>query len=217
MWPERPAGERQQQRSHSRRPPTRRPPIPRRRRRRDGKSVPGPRRVTPFLGGLVEMVMDPYAFWEKQRRYSPLGFSYNSLFGKHILFVTDAEKCRELMSVNDPEKMLMVLHPSAKNILGHDNMAFIHGPEHKLLRKSFLSLFTRKALSTYVELQVRRGGGGRGRGWSGAAVGCDMGAGGAWLRRRPLLPGGPELPLFLCIPAGSRERGYLFAGALRQA
>ena len=35
----------------------------------------------------------------------------------------------------------------------------MHGPPHKAIRKSFLALFTRKALGTYVELQdaiVRR-------------------------------------------------------------
>jgi hypothetical protein len=57
------------------------------------------------------------------------------------------------MAVNDPERMLMVLHPSAKTILGANNLAFLHGPEHKAIRKSFLSLFTRKALSTYIQLQ----------------------------------------------------------------
>lgn len=51
------------------------------------------------------------------------------------------------------------VHPSGKNILGSHNVAFMHGPAHKAIRKSFLCLFTRKALSTYVELQdniVRR-------------------------------------------------------------
>jgi cytochrome P450 family 710 subfamily A protein len=49
--------------------------------------------------------------------------------------------------------MLMVLHPSAKTILGANNLAFMHGPGHKAIRKSFLSLFTRKALSTYTQVQ----------------------------------------------------------------
>lgn len=31
----------------------------------------------------------------------------------------------------------------------------MHGPSHKALRKSFLSLFTPKALSTYVSIQAR--------------------------------------------------------------
>ena len=42
---------------------------------------------------------------------------------------------------------------------GPSNLAFMHGPAHKAIRKSFLALFTRKALGTYVELQdgiVRR-------------------------------------------------------------
>jgi hypothetical protein len=55
--------------------------------------VPGPSRVTPFLGGLVEMVMDPYSFWERQKDAANVtnpGYSYNSLAGKMILTVTDA-------------------------------------------------------------------------------------------------------------------------------
>ncbi|KAL4859752.1 Cytochrome P450 710A2 [Chlorella vulgaris] len=126
------------------------------RQRKDGKLVPGPDRVTPFIGGLVEMVLDPFSFWEKQKdacNVSSPGYSYNSLAGKMIMTVTDADKCRELMAVNDPQRMLMVLHPSAKTILGANNLAFMHGPGHKAIRKSFLSLFTRKALSTYTQVQ----------------------------------------------------------------
>lgn len=123
------------------------------RRTHSGKGIPGPALPVPLLGGLIEMVKDPYAFWERQRQFATRGVSYNSLFGQFIVFVTDPLKCRELMTVNDPSKMLMVLHPSAKNILGKDNMAFDHGPGHKAIRKSFLSLFTRKALSVYVQLQ----------------------------------------------------------------
>ena len=37
--------------------------------------------------------------------------------------------------------------------MGKGNLAFMHGPPHKAIRKSFLALFTRKALATYVELQ----------------------------------------------------------------
>ena len=56
------------------------------------------------------------------------------------------------MCQNDSAYSVQV-HPSGKNILGEGNLAFMHGPPHKAIRKSFLSLFTRKALSTYVELQ----------------------------------------------------------------
>lgn len=45
----------------------------------------------------------------------------------------------------------MALHPSAANVLGERNIAFLHGPDHKALRRSFIALFTRRALG------VRRG------------------------------------------------------------
>ena len=37
----------------------------------------GPEFVTPILGGIVEMVKDPYGFWEKQRKYSCPGMSWH--------------------------------------------------------------------------------------------------------------------------------------------
>jgi len=40
---------------------------------------------------------------------------------------------------------------SAKNILGKDNMAFDHGPGHKLIRKSFL---TRKQNASFIRYQI---------------------------------------------------------------
>lgn len=118
-----------------------------------GKHVSGPFMAVPLVGCLVSMVLDPYRFWEEQRMYSFPGFSWNSIFGKFMVFVTDAELSRQVLSVNGKDSLLMALHPSAKNILGEQNLAFMHGPEHKAIRKSFLSLFTRKALGTYVEIQ----------------------------------------------------------------
>jgi hypothetical protein len=50
---------------------------------------------------------------------------------------------------------LQAVHPSGKWILGPKNLAFMYGPDHKALRKSFLSLFTTKALGVYVSVQVR--------------------------------------------------------------
>lgn len=79
------------------------PPAPRR-ATSSGKLIPGPERPFPLVGGIVEMVMNPFAFWEKQRVYSDPGMSYNSLVGKFILFITDAEKCREVMSVRGAER-----------------------------------------------------------------------------------------------------------------
>lgn len=86
-------------------------------------------------------------------RFSFPGFSYNSILGKFMVFVTDVDVARSVFSYNDPTSLLMAVHPSAKNILGPKNLAFMHGPPHKAIRKSFLSLFTRKALGTYMHLQ----------------------------------------------------------------
>ena len=38
------------------------------RKGKDGKVIPGPRYPVPLVGGLVQMVMDPFAFWEQQRK-----------------------------------------------------------------------------------------------------------------------------------------------------
>lgn len=116
-------------------------------------NVPGPGYATPFLGGIVPMVMDPVGFWEKQANLSFPGFSWNSLVGKFTIFVTDASLVRHVFNHNGKDSLLMALHPSGVAILGDKNIAFLHGPEHKALRKSFLSLFTRRALGVYVAKQ----------------------------------------------------------------
>lgn len=107
----------------------------------------GPDRVTPVLGGIVEMVKDPYGFWERQLQYAPSGMSWNSLVGTFTVFVTDPAVCRHVFNNNSKDTLLMALHPSAANVLGKKNIAFLHGPDHKALRKSFIALFTRRALS----------------------------------------------------------------------
>lgn len=123
-------------------------------RRRSGwKSVPGPKYAVPLFGCIIHMVLNPYQFWEDQRKFSFPGFSWNSILGKFMVFTTDADISRKVFSYNDPETLLMAVHPSGKNILGEGNLAFMHGPPHKAIRRSFLSLFTRKALATYVEVQ----------------------------------------------------------------
>ncbi len=39
---------------------------------------------------------------------------------------------RRIFTFNDPSTLLMGVHPSAKNILGKANLAFMHGPAHKV-------------------------------------------------------------------------------------
>lgn len=38
------------------------------RKTKNGKLIPGPRIVVPIVGCIIEMVMEPYAFWNKQRK-----------------------------------------------------------------------------------------------------------------------------------------------------
>lgn len=58
--------------------------------------------------------------------------TYNSIMGKFMVMVTDTDICRRVFSFNDPSTLLMAVHPSAKNILGPKNLAFMHGPPHKV-------------------------------------------------------------------------------------
>lgn len=130
--------------------------------------VEGPLTTLPLLGCVLAMVRDPYGFWEAQRVYAMAGFpdekskakaSWNSILGKYMLFTTDTEVSRKVLTNNGPNDFLMAVHPSGKHILGEDNLAFMHGPEHKNLRRSFLALFTQAALAKYVAIQdkvVRR-------------------------------------------------------------
>ena len=71
------------------------------------------------------------------------GLSCNSLLGRFMVFSTDTEVTHRMLSVNDPSSLLMAVHPSARDILGPGNLAFMHGPAHRAIRKSFLALFTR--------------------------------------------------------------------------
>lgn len=117
------------------------------------RDLAAPKSVVPLIGGIVEMVKDPYGFWEKQRALERNGVSKFMLLGKLVLFSTDTDVSRRILMHNGPDALLMAVHPSGKWILGPKNLAFMHGPEHKALRKSFLSLFTPKALSIYASTQ----------------------------------------------------------------
>jgi len=118
--------------------------------------IPGPTLVIPLLGGIIDMVRDPYTFWEQQRQYAIHGVSWNSILGKYTLFSTKADHCQKIFMYNSVDTLTLELHPSAKVILGADNIAFMTGPEHKALRASFLHLFSPKALGVYLKVQERQ-------------------------------------------------------------
>lgn len=113
----------------------------------------GPTFIVPLIGSIVEMVRDPYGFWERQRLYAHPGVSCTSLLGKFLVFCTDVEGCHTILRNNAEDQFMMELHPSARTILGDTNIAFLCGDRHLMLRKSFIHLFGRKALSVYLERQ----------------------------------------------------------------
>ena len=39
------------------------------RQKPSGKQLPGPKFPVPLLGAVVEMVLDPFKFWEQQRKW----------------------------------------------------------------------------------------------------------------------------------------------------
>jgi len=65
-----------------------------------GAAHAGPDLVIPVLGGIVEMVKDPYGFWEKQRCMSFPGLSWHSIVGVFTVFVTDAAISRHVFNHN---------------------------------------------------------------------------------------------------------------------
>ncbi len=88
------------------------------RRDENGKLIAGPSFVLPFVGGLVAVIRDPVGFWEQQRLYAPKGLSANYILGKFMIFSTNNDVNRAVLSNNGPEGFDMALHPNAEWILG---------------------------------------------------------------------------------------------------
>lgn len=117
--------------------------------------IPGPTFVVPVVGGIIEMIRDPYNFWEKQRQYNPHGYSWTSIANQFVVFVTRADLCQKIFAHNSEDTLTLQLHPNGKVILGDNNIAFQSGPGHKALRSSFMNLFSVKALSLYLPIQTK--------------------------------------------------------------
>ena len=61
----------------------------------------------PVVGGIVDMVRDPYGFWERQRKLSPAGISKFFLLGKTVFFSTDTDTSRRILMNNGPDSLMM--------------------------------------------------------------------------------------------------------------
>eukprot|EP01110_Echinostelium_bisporum_P009525 TRINITY_DN3342_c0_g1_i1.p1 TRINITY_DN3342_c0_g1~~TRINITY_DN3342_c0_g1_i1.p1 ORF type:complete len:477 (-),score=197.52 TRINITY_DN3342_c0_g1_i1:158-1588(-) len=115
------------------------------------KGINGPSLSIPFVGETVNMVMNPWNYWRRQENFG--SFSWNVLAGNVVYFAKDTSISRTIFQ-NAEGKMRLWLIFGAKAILGEHNLAFLHGPQHKALRIALLPLFTRKALSTYLKIQM---------------------------------------------------------------
>eukprot|EP01120_Amphizonella_sp_Union-15-10_P015748 TRINITY_DN8153_c0_g1_i1.p1 TRINITY_DN8153_c0_g1~~TRINITY_DN8153_c0_g1_i1.p1 ORF type:complete len:488 (-),score=68.55 TRINITY_DN8153_c0_g1_i1:37-1500(-) len=119
-------------------------------RKRQG--LPGPRFIFPIFGQIFSLIKDPTTFWENQEKYGRI--SYNSVFGKFLLFSSETQLTRKFFSNTSGDFHLYLIF-NAEKILGKNNIAFLNGPHHKELRKQLLPLFTRKAMSTYIHIQEK--------------------------------------------------------------
>lgn len=80
------------------------------RRRKSGKLLPGPSFVVPVLGGVPQMVLNPYKFWEDQRRSS---FPGAALLHHTELSLCDAGSPRDSLHLRSMVPCARVHHPSA--------------------------------------------------------------------------------------------------------
>ena len=76
---------------------------------RDLPSPPG--LFVPLVGGIVDMVKDPYGFWEKQRKLAPAGISKFFLLGKNVFFSCDTDVSRRILMHNGPDALMMARGP----------------------------------------------------------------------------------------------------------
>ena len=102
-------------------------------------NLPGPRGITPLVGGLLKMLFDPYDFWDMQGKYGKI--STNSLFGQFVVFSADTDVSRKIFMNNDPTKLKIILHPNAEMFLGKDNIAFLQAEEVFLFFNYYLQIY----------------------------------------------------------------------------
>jgi hypothetical protein len=81
----------------------------------------------------------------------PEGLSCNSIAGYFMVYFANVTS--EMLKSNEPGIFQLVLHPNGVKVFGGPDISLKLGEEHRRLRTSFLPLFTRKALCTYLTVQ----------------------------------------------------------------
>lgn len=110
----------------------------------------GPSFVWPIFGSVFEMILHPFEFYEKQKTYGPI--SWNSIVGSLFIYTRDPDLTKKVFA-NEEGKLRLWLHMNAEKILGKNNIAFMSGEPHKVLRRELIHLFTKKALGKYLSIQ----------------------------------------------------------------
>lgn len=113
------------------------------------QGMPGPRFVIPIVGSIWQMIQDPVKFYAKQAELGPI--SWNKIAGKFFVHIASTDIMRKVFQV--PNQLRLWLIFGAEPILGKNNIAFMHGEEHRALRHQLVPLFFPKALAVYVPLQ----------------------------------------------------------------
>ena len=113
--------------------------------------LPGPSFIPPFIGQVWAMIQSPWDFYEQQEKFGDL--SWTSVAGFFLLYSPKTEITRSVFMQAENFRLCLTLH--AKKILGDNNIAFMHGPAHKDLRRKLLPLFTKKALKVYSSIQEK--------------------------------------------------------------
>ena len=112
----------------------------------------GPLFVIPFFGSVFKMVLNPYEFYEEQKKYGDI--SWNLIAGKIFVYTKNPEFTKKIFK-NEGGKLRLWLHLNATKILGNNNIAFMNGNSHKSLRKELLGLFSTNSLSKYLTIQEK--------------------------------------------------------------
>ena len=118
----------------------------------------GPYLSIPFVGGTLELMRNPYAFWEKQRAWASggCGISWNMIAGKFTLLCACAQYAKIPFIKNGPTGFRITVGPNGRAVFGEHSILFMTGSKHKAMRSSFINLFGRKALGVYISLQDKK-------------------------------------------------------------
>lgn len=117
--------------------------------RRKKGGLPGPTWTIPVIGKFADSLHPSLEKYMEGWNSGPL--SAASVFNIFIVVASSTEFTRKIL--NSPTYAEPCLVASAKKVLCHDNWVFLNGKTHVDYRKGLNTLFTARALSTYLPIQ----------------------------------------------------------------